>query len=220
MAETILLVEDDRRIGHLITAYLGEHGFEVVWATTGEQALSELQRRPVRLTLLDLGLPDVEGTDLCRSLADRGPVIVVSARDEEADRIMGLELGADDYMTKPFSPRELLARVRAVLRRVNSQPEQQELRLGPVLVSRSGREVRVDGREIALTTKEFDTLAYLAERPGIVLSREALLDAVWGLSYPGGTRTVDVHMASLRRKLGHPELIRTVHGAGYKAVRR
>jgi DNA-binding response OmpR family regulator len=220
MAGTILLVEDDQRIAELVRTYLGRHGFNVVWATNGEQALTELRRHSIELTLLDLGLPDVDGLDICRSLAAQGPVIVVTARDDETDRVMGLELGADDYITKPFSPRELLARIRAVRRRTAPRDQEPELRLGSLVISRPRRAVTIAGKEISLTRKEFDLLARLAEQPGVVLSREALLEDVWGLSYPGGTRTVDVHVAGVRRKLEDPGLISTVHGMGYKVVPR
>ena len=144
---------------------------------------------------------------------------MVTARDEEADRVAGLELGADDYVAKPFSPRELVARVRAVLRRSqNGKPVSDMLEMGPVTVSLPAREVRLDGTEIVLTPKEFDLLAYLVQHAGVVVSRDDLLERVWGFIYPGQTRTVEVHVAQLRKKLGEPDLIRTVRGVGYKAV--
>jgi len=147
------------------------------------------------------------------------PVIMLTARDEEADRVAGLEIGADDYIAKPFSPRELVARVRAVLRRArNGKPAVDMLELGPVRVSLPAREVRLDGAEIELTPKEFDLLAYLVRHAPAVVSRDDLLERVWGFVYPGETRTVEVHVAQLRKKLGAPELIRTVRGVGYKAV--
>jgi DNA-binding response OmpR family regulator len=144
---------------------------------------------------------------------------MLTARDEEPDRVAGLELGADDYVVKPFSPRELAARIKAVLRRTESRPAEEELRLGDVVVRRDAREVTVAGEPVELTSKEFELLACLADNAGIVLSRDKLLDRVWGFSYPGGTRTVDVHIAQLRRKLGRPSLILTVRGAGYKVAR-
>jgi two-component system response regulator ResD len=143
---------------------------------------------------------------------------MLTARDEEPDRVAGLELGADDYVPKPFSPRELVARIKAILRRAEPSPKEHVLELADVVVDVDGREVAVAGTQIELTAKEFDLLAYFLESPGIVHSRDRLLDRVWGMSYPGGTRTVDVHIGQLRRKLGRPELIRTVRGAGYKAV--
>ncbi len=143
---------------------------------------------------------------------------MLTARDEEPDRIIGLEIGADDYLTKPFSPRELVARMKAILRRSEPQIDYDLLELGDVSLDRGTHDVTIDGRPVELTAKEFDLLAYFLANPGAVLSRDVLLDRVWGVSYPGGTRTVDVHVAQLRRKLGRPELIRTLRGSGYKAV--
>jgi DNA-binding response OmpR family regulator len=143
---------------------------------------------------------------------------MLTARDEEPDRVAGLEVGADDYVLKPFSPRELVARVKAILRRTEGGQQADTLELDGIVIRRDAHDVRVDGVSVELTAKEFDLLAYLVENEGIVHSRERLLDRVWGLAYPGGTRTVDVHVAQLRRKLGRPELIRTIRGAGYKAV--
>jgi len=158
-----------------------------------------------------------------RDLRSRGatlPIVILTARDEEIDRITGLELGADDYVPKPFSPRELVARVRAVLRRADPAPETDLATLGDVVVDRAARTVTVAGDAVDVTAKELDLLAYFGDHEGIVLSRERLLDRVWGLSFPGGTRTVDVHVSQLRKKLGRPDLIRTVRGSGYKAVGR
>jgi DNA-binding response OmpR family regulator len=147
------------------------------------------------------------------------PIVMLTARDEEPDRVAGLELGADDYVPKPFSPRELAARIKAILRRAEGSGEADVLTLGDVEVRRHAREVAVAGSSVELTGKEFDLLAFLLEHPGIVFSREQLLDRVWGMTYAGGTRTVDVHVAQVRRKLGRPELVRTVRGSGYKSVR-
>ncbi len=182
----------------------------------------ELRQNPVRVVVLDIGLPGIDGFEVCRRVRARSdvPILMLTARDEEADRVVGLEIGADDYVPKPFSPRELVARVKAILRRSEHHDRPALLELGPVRVDREAREARVDGRELELTAKEFDLLAMLIENTGIVLSRERLLEEVWGMAYPGGTRTVDVHVAQLRRKLGVPELIRTVRGAGYKAQRQ
>ena len=195
---TVLLVEDEHSIGSMTRGYLERSGWRVVWVRSGEEALAELGRHQVRIVILDIRLPGIDGFDVARLVRTRSdvPILMLTARDEEPDRVAGLELGADDYLTKPFSPRELVARMKAVLR-------------------------RTDGRsaEDVLTPKEFDLLATLLENPGIVVSRDQLLDRVWGMTYPGGTRTVDVHVAQLRRKLGRPELIRTVRGAGYKTVR-
>ncbi|PWU18624.1 MAG: DNA-binding response regulator [Candidatus Rokuibacteriota bacterium] len=217
---TVLLVEDEESIGGLVRTYLGRDGYQVVWVRTGEEALAELARHPVRLVILDIGLPGMDGFEVCRRIRARStvPILMLTARDEEPDRVAGLELGADDYVPKPFSPRELAARVKAILRRASPGAQDSVLSLGDVLVDVEGREVTVDGGSVELTAKEFDLLAYFLECPGIVLSRDRLLDRVWGMSYPGGTRTVDVHVGQLRRKLGRPALIRTVRGAGYKVV--
>jgi DNA-binding response OmpR family regulator len=217
---TVLLVEDEESIGALVRTYLGRDGYRVVWVRTGEEALAEITRHPVRIVVLDIGLPGIDGFEVCRQIRMRSgvPILMLTARDEEPDRVAGLELGADDYVPKPFSPRELAARVKAILRRAEPAPQEQLLQLGDVVVDVDGREAHVDGVPVELTAKEFDLLAYFLESPGIVHSRDRLLDRVWGMSYPGGTRTVDVHVGQLRRKLGRPELIRTVRGAGYKAV--
>jgi DNA-binding response OmpR family regulator len=219
----ILLVEDEGSIGRLVHGYLERDGYAVLWVRSGEEALAELTRREVRAVVLDIGLPGMDGFDVCRAIRMRStvPIVMLTARDEEPDRVAGLEIGADDYVPKPFSPRELAARIKAVLRRSEQQQTPQELLTqGDVVVQRGAREVYVDGTPIELTAKEFDLLVCLLEHPGIVLSREQLLDRVWGLTYFGGTRTVDVHVGSLRRKLGRPRLVRTVRGAGYKAVRQ
>jgi DNA-binding response OmpR family regulator len=217
---TVLLVEDEESIGALVRTYLGRDGYRVVWVRTGEEALAELVRHQVRIVVLDIGLPGMDGFEVCRQVRSRSsvPILMLTARDEEPDRVAGLELGADDYVPKPFSPRELAARVKAILRRADPSPQESVLALGDVVVDIEGRDVTAGGQVVELTAKEFDLLAYFLECQGIVLSRDRLLDRVWGMSYPGGTRTVDVHVGQLRRKLGRPELIRTVRGAGYKAV--
>jgi DNA-binding response OmpR family regulator len=217
---TILLVEDEEDIASLVRAYLERDGFRVVWATRGTEGLAELERHDVRLAILDLQLPDADGFDVCRAIRSTSslPVVMLTARDEEVDRVTGLELGADDYVTKPFSPRELAARVRAVLRRVEPDGTDDRLAAGDVELDRRARTASVAGADVELTGREFDLHWHLAARPGIVLSRAQLLDRVWGLEFPGGTRTVDVHVGQLRRKLGRPRLIRTVRGAGYKVV--
>ena len=220
-AGTALVVEDEDSIATLVRSYLERDGFTIVRARSGEEALTELERNPVRVVVLDIGLPDIDGFDVCSRIREhsRVPVVMLTARDEEPDRITGLELGADDYVTKPFSPRELLARVKAVLRRAEAWLDEPELSLADVVVRRDAREATVAGVPVELTTKEFDLLTILLGNPDRVLTRELLLDRVWGLAFPGGTRTVDMHVASLRRKLGRPELIVTVRGAGYKAAR-
>jgi DNA-binding response OmpR family regulator len=217
---TILLVEDEDDIASVVRAYLERDGFRVVRASRGMEGLQALEEHDVRLAILDLRLPDADGFDLCRAIraGSKLPVVMLTARDEEVDRVTGLELGADDYVTKPFSPRELVARVRAVLRRAEPENEDDRLVAGDVVLDRRSRVAEVDGAEVELTVREFDLLWHLAERPGVVVSRERILDRVWGLSFPGGTRTVDVHVGQLRRKLERPELIRTVRGAGYKLV--
>jgi DNA-binding response OmpR family regulator len=221
MTGRALVIEDDEAIGSLVAAYLRHEGLEVSWVRTGEDGLAELSRREPRIVVLDVGLPDVDGFEVCRRVrrSSRVPILMLTARDEEVDRIVGLELGADDYVTKPFSPREVVARVRAILRRTEPEPlATPVLELGDVKVDRARRSVQVAGSEIQLRTLEFDLLVALAEHVGQVLGRPELLERVWGMSFPGGTRTVDVHVASLRRKLGRPELIATVRGAGYRAV--
>ena len=220
---TILVVEDELSIGSLVKSYLERDGFQVVHVRSGEEAVAELPRHPFRLIVLDIGLPGMDGFEVCRAVRARSrvPIIMLTARDEEADKVAGLEVGADDYLAKPFSPRELLARIKAVLRRAEPEAMHNDiLTLGKVTMSRSSREIRVGDEEVELTAREFDLLACLIENAGAVLSRELLLDRVWGMSYPGETRTVDVHIGQLRRKLGDPRLIRTVRGAGYKAVVR
>jgi DNA-binding response OmpR family regulator len=218
---TVLLVEDEHSIGSMTRGYLERSGWRVVWVRSGEEALAELGRHQIRIVVLDIRLPGIDGFDVARLVRSRSdvPILMLTARDEEPDRVAGLELGADDYLTKPFSPRELVARMKAVLRRTDGRRAESVLTLEDVVVDRNAREVSVEGRAVELTTKEFDLLATLLENPGVVVSRDQLLDRVWGMTYPGGTRTVDVHVAQLRRKLGKPELIRTVRGAGYKTVR-
>ena len=218
---SVLLVEDEESLASLVQAYLVQEGFTVSSVASGEAALARIEREPVRLVVLDLNLPDMDGLDVCRRIRARStvPVVMLTARDEEADRLAGLGAGADDYIGKPFSPKELVARMKAVLRR--SEPaagDEPMLTLGDVAVDRVGREVTVDGATVELRPKEFDLLAYLIQNRGVVVSRDLLLERVWGYDYAGGTRTVDVHVAQLRRKLGRPELIRTVRCAGYKAV--
>ena len=218
---TVLLVEDEHSIGSMTRGYLERSGWRVVWVRSGEEALAELGRHQVRIVILDIRLPGIDGFDVARLVRARSdvPILMLTARDEEPDRVAGLELGADDYLTKPFSPRELVARMKAVLRRTDGRSAEDVLTLADVELNRNAREVAVDGQPVDLTTKEFDLLATLLANPGIVVSRDQLLDRVWGMTYPGGTRTVDVHVAQLRRKLGRPELIRTVRGAGYKTIR-
>jgi DNA-binding response OmpR family regulator len=220
MAGSVLLVEDEENLASLVQAYLEREGYSVVPVGSGAEALSALEQQPVRLVVLDLNLPDMDGLEVCRQIRARSsvPVVMLTARDDEVDRLAGLDVGADDYIGKPFSPKELVARMKAVLRRAEPQTADQLLVLGDVALRRGAREVSVAGTPVELRMQEFDLLAYLMENRGVVLSREVLLERVWGLHYAGGTRTVDVHVAQLRRKLARPQLIRTVRGAGYKAV--
>jgi two-component system, OmpR family, response regulator MtrA len=216
-----LVVEDDEAIGALVGAYLEQAGFDVVRECTGEGALETAAREQLRFVVLDLGLPDVDGFDLCRQLRGGAgvPILIVTARDEEADRIIGLELGADDYLTKPFSPRELVARVRAVLRRAEpGESDAQLIDLGELCIDLRSRNVSVAGHTVELRTLEFELLAELARHAGQVVTRDRLLDRVWGLSFAGGTRTVDVHVAQVRKKLGRPQVIQTVRGVGYRIL--
>lgn len=217
MAPLVMVVEDEPNIGALVRTYLERDGYEVLWIRSGEEALTEIRRHRVRLVVLDLGLPGIDGFEVCRRISDEVPVIILTARDEEPDRVAGLELGADDYVPKPFSPRELAARVKAVLRRSSHPALDDVVQVGPVLLLRGAREVQVDGEEVELTQREFDLLEYLLRHAGQVVTRDQLLESVWGFLSPGETRTVEVHIAQLRKKLGHPELIRTVRGLGYKA---
>jgi two-component system, OmpR family, response regulator MtrA len=216
-----LVIEDDEAIGALVGAYLERAGFDVVRECTGEGGLEAAAREELRFVVLDLSLPDADGLELCRQLRGDAdvPILILTARDEEADRIIGLELGADDYVTKPFSPRELVARVRAVLRRVEPvPPDAQLIAVGELCIDTRSRTVSVGEASIALRTLEFELLAELARNAGRVVTRDRLLDQVWGLSFAGGTRTVDVHVAQLRKKLGQPQLIQTVRGVGYRLL--
>jgi two-component system, OmpR family, response regulator len=220
MSGHVLLVEDEPSVGELVRGYLARDGWIVIWVRSGEEAIAELDRHAVRMVILDIGLPGMDGFAVCREMRVRSrvPILMLTARDEEADRVVGLEVGADDYLTKPFSPRELVARMKAILRRAEPQPDRDIVQLGDVTLNRETHDVTIAGRSVELTAKEFDLLAFFLSNPGAVLSRDVLLDRVWGVSYPGGTRTVDVHVAQLRRKLGRPGLIRTLRGSGYKAV--
>ena len=218
----LMLVEDDDAIGRLVKQYLEQQaGWRVLWLRNGEEEVAELRRHPVRLIVLDVGLPGIDGFEVCRRVRAQSnvPIVMLTARDEEPDRVVGFELGADDYVPKPFSPRELEARIRAILRRAEPQSSDDAvLSAGEIVLRRDSHDVTVDGEAVQLTAKEFDLLTCFLEHQGIVLSRERLLDIVWGMSYPGGTRTVDMHVAQLRRKLGDAEAIHTVRGAGYKLL--
>jgi DNA-binding response OmpR family regulator len=221
MRGTVLLVEDDYSMGTLVQDYLLHEDYKVVWVRSGSEAIAEMRRRPLALVLLDIGLPDLDGFDVCRQIRAFSDVaiIMLTARGEEADRVAGLEIGADDYVAKPFSPRELMARIKAVLRRGTTPTESTTVRMGDVEIDVRAREVMVNGDQVSLTQKEFDLLVHLLSHPGVVFTRVELLEHAWHVDYPGGTRTVDVHIAQLRRKLDRPDIIKTVHGVGYKTPR-
>jgi DNA-binding response OmpR family regulator len=220
--ETILVVDDEANIIELARMYLQNEGYVVESARDGREALTKIKSLKPALVVLDLMLPEVDGWDVCRQVrADSDmPIIMLTARSDDVDKIVGLELGADDYLTKPFNPRELVARVRAVLRRYEKDAASTKpIHLGQVVLDPQRREVTVGGQRLDLRTKEFDLLWTLAEHRGIVLSRDQLLDLVWGYDYYGETRTVDVHIAHLRDKLESSDVaIETVWGVGYKLV--
>jgi DNA-binding response OmpR family regulator len=214
-----VVIEDDESIGAIVGTYLERAGFDVIRKCTGEEGIEAVARHEPRFVVLDLGLPDVDGFELCRRLRDGGnvPILILTARDDEIDRIVGLELGADDYLTKPFSPRELVARTRAVLRR--TEPGSGGVvELGELRLDLRTRTAAVAGAAVELRTLEFELLAELARNVGHVVRRDRLLERVWGLSFAGGTRTVDVHVAQLRKKLGRTDLIQTVRGVGYRLL--
>ena len=223
----ILVVDDEPNLLHSVAYTLRKEGHEVVTAVDGEEALDKARREGADLLVLDVLLPRLDGFEVCRRLRAEStiPILMLTAKDSEIDRVVGLELGADDYLTKPFSMRELVARVKAMLRRVNmvraQQPQPADvLRAGELEVDLQRRRVQRAGREIALKPKEFDLLAYLMARPGRVFSRDALLEHVWGYNYAGITRTVDAHVRSLREKIGDdaeaPLWVETVRGVGYR----
>jgi DNA-binding response OmpR family regulator len=224
--ETLVVIEDDHHISDLVAMYLHRDGFRVLQADDGETGLAIVERERPRLVIVDIGLPgELDGLDVCRRLqavsgeAAAVPVLILSARDDEVDRVLGLELGADDYVTKPFSPRELVARVHAILRRSAATAEP----VGPPVIEVDGiavdtgrREVRVDEAVVPLATREFDLLAYLAGNRGLALTRQQLLSGVWGADWYGDERTVDVHVRQLRKKLGERLPLVTVWGVGYR----
>lgn len=224
MTTTILIVDDEQHIIDLARMYLEQDGFRVESETDGAHALPRILAGEAALVVLDLMLPGLDGWEVCRRVRAQSdvPIIMLTARTDDIDKIVGLELGADDYMTKPFNPRELVARVKVILRRVEKRPAapasgDTPLRLGNLHIYPQRRVVEVEGQEAALRMKEFDLLLTLAENPGIVFSREKLLDVVWGFDFAGETRTVDVHIAHLRHKLaGMTPQIETVWGVGYK----
>jgi two-component system response regulator RegX3 len=214
----VLMVEDDDAIAEPLARGLEREGLEVARAATGVEALDATDYDVV---LLDLGLPDIDGFEVCRRLRARSevPIIVVTARGDEVDRVVGLELGADDYIVKPFGFRELLARIRAVTRRSQPRAEEQTAStVGPLTVDRRTHQVTVGERAVTLTPKEFDLLALLVEEPGTVFARAHILEEVWDAHWYGPTKTLDVHVAALRKKLGDPGWIETVRGVGFRLV--
>ena len=222
MPSTVLVADDEKNIVQLIKLYLTNEGFVVETAQDGQEALDKARRFRPDLVVLDIMMPRVDGLEVCRRLRKESnvPVIMLTARTDDVDKIVGLELGADDYVTKPFNPRELVARVKAVLRRTNAPPDQDvTVEVGNVRIDPARREVRIDGKEVQMRAKEFDLLLALAQEHGRVLTREALLSRVWGYEYLGDSRTVDVHVTWLRDKLSPATAhIQTVRGVGYKLV--
>ena len=220
--KTILVVDDERNIIELVRLYLEQAGYNVVEARDGQEALDQHDRVDPDLIVLDLMMPKMDGTEVTREVRRRGetPILMLTARSEDIDRIVGLELGADDYLTKPFNPREMVARVKAILRR--SDPSMRGARpmdVGELRVDPRRREAYVGDRRLELRPREFDLLAALARAPGVDRSRDDLLSSVWGTDFPGETRTVDVHISELRRKLGDDSPpIETVKGVGYRLV--
>jgi len=213
----LLVVEDDDAIAVPLVEGLERAGFTTNRVATGADALANLDRTD--LVLLDLGLPDMDGSEVCRRVRSESavPIIIVTARGDESERVLGLELGADDYIVKPFGLRELIARVRAVGRRSGStQDVERPQQIGSVEIDRRTRRVAVDGAEVVLSPKEFDLLSLLGEDPGAVVSRQQIMDEVWDPHWYGPTKTLDVHIASLRKKLGDASLIETVHSVGFR----
>ncbi len=220
-SESILIVEDESSIASFVALYLKNAGYSVRTAAKGADALDQISSDPPALTILDLMLPDIDGIEVCRRIRKTSdvPILMLTARDEDVDKIIGLEVGADDYMTKPFNPRELVARVKSILRRSTPERRQAEsavLRHGDLSIDAGRREVKVGEEEIQLAPKEFDLLWELLDHRGLVLTRDQLLERVWGYTFAGDTRTVDVHVRQLRRKLGDASPIVTVWGVGYK----
>jgi DNA-binding response OmpR family regulator len=221
--QTVLVVEDESSIASFVALYLKNAGYGVKTAATGTEALSDVAAETPALIVLDLMLPDIDGIEVCRRIRKSSdvPILMLTARDEDVDKIIGLEVGADDYLTKPFNPRELVARVKSILRRSapeRRQIESKQLRHGELVVDAGRREVHVGDEEIQLAPKEFDLLWELLDHRGLVLTRDQLLERVWGYTFAGDTRTVDVHVRQLRRKLGDASPIVTVWGVGYKVA--
>ncbi len=222
--ELILLVDDEAHIVDLVRLYLEREGFRVESAADGKSGLAQIRERKPSLVVLDIMLPEMDGFEVCRQARAESdvPILMLTARDDDIDKIVGLELGADDYLTKPFNPRELVARIKTILRRVEPRPRQegQPIHVGDISVDPARREVAVNGTPVTLRAKEFDLLQTFAEHKGLVLTRDQLLNLVWGYDFYGETRTVDVHVAHLRKHLSLSTTVRieTVTGVGYKLV--
>ena len=219
--QTVLVVEDESSIASFVALYLKNAGYKVRNVGTGEAALEQVGAERPDLVVLDLMLPDIDGIEICRRIRRSSdvPILMLTARDEDVDKIIGLEVGADDYLTKPFNPRELVARVKSILRRAvpeRREVETKEMKHGDLAIDAGRREVHVAGKEIQLAPKEFDLLWELLDHRGLVLTRDQLLERVWGYTFAGDTRTVDVHVRQLRRKLEDASPIVTVWGVGYK----
>jgi two-component system alkaline phosphatase synthesis response regulator PhoP len=217
--QTLLLVDDEKNIIELERLYLEKEGYKTETAFDGHAALEKFRSLKPAAVILDLMLPVMDGWEVCRRIRQESdiPILMLTARDQDIDKIVGLELGADDYLTKPFNPRELVARVKAIFRRVGTAQKTQRISLGDLTIDLDRREAQVGERMLQLRTKEFDLLSVLAQNPGIVLTRERLLEIAWGYDFAGETRTVDVHVAHLRKKLGDAQTqIETVSGVGYK----
>jgi DNA-binding response OmpR family regulator len=221
--QSVLVVEDETSIASFVALYLKNAGYRIQTVGTGRDALERVASEKPDLIVLDLMLPDIDGLEICRRVRQSSdvPILMLTARDEDVDKIIGLEVGADDYLTKPFNPRELVARVKSILRR--SVPERREVQTkqikhGDLEIDVGRREVLVSGKEVQLAPKEFDLLWELLDHKGLVLTRDQLLERVWGYTFAGDTRTVDVHVRQLRRKLGEASPIVTVWGVGYKVA--
>jgi len=227
MPHKVLVVDDEKSILRLITFNLEKEGFQTIVANDGNEALAKINTEQPDLVILDLMLPGLDGLEVCRRVRQEGlpvAVIMLTAKDQEIDRVLGLELGADDYITKPFSPRELVARVKAVLRRTSAREEISQpgkrIKIGPLTIDAERYEVKVNGKHVELTPKEFELLEFLARNAGKVMTRDVLLNSIWDYTYDGDTRIVDVHVSHLREKIEanpkNPVYIKTVRGVGYK----
>lgn len=218
--KSVLIIEDEENIASFVAMYLEKDGYQVDIAKTGSEGLARAAEMAPAVIILDIMLPDIDGFEVCRSLRRDSdvPIIMLTARDGSTDKVVGLELGADDYITKPFEPRELVARVKSVLRRAGAgeRPGAETLSTGDITLDPDSREVTVAGKPVKLTAREFDVLHYLMLNIGLVMSRQQLLEKVWGFDFFGDTRTVDVHINQIRKKLGPTAAIETVWGVGYK----